>query len=83
MIPIYFISEEGFNLTPYNLILKFGNSVCFFLKNIISVFVEFNDILFANSQGFKVFRSLFIFLAVFMFLIFLFITCCKFVSSAK
>ena len=68
VIPTYFISWELLSLTPLSLIIVLGIGVLLFRKKMNSVLVEFNDILFANSQWFNDFRSLLSFLVRFLFL---------------
>jgi len=50
IIPTYLTSLDSTSFTPFILIFTSGIKVFLSLKNINSVFVEFSDILFANSQ---------------------------------
>ena len=83
-MPTYFTSEVGVNLMPFKYIFTSGMFTPFFLKYIISVLAEFKDILFARSQLLSDFKSVFTFLAMFLFRWLLrLIICSRLVSSAK
>ena len=66
--PRYLISRLGIRFTPFSFIFKLGSGLFLFLNTISSVLEEFREILFAISQWFNAFKSIFSLLARFLFL---------------